>query len=116
MQQQVRASIPLPGPELTPSDRKTTHWHFSRSACYGNCNLWRLCRRWTGWPMQTNSATTREPINAMFDYSQTIEAFRDKKVRLSSSFADKLLDHRKANRDRLTDRLPDYIDGLTIGE
>jgi hypothetical protein len=52
----------------------------------------------------------------MFDYSQTIEAFRDKKVRLSSSFADKLLDHRKANRDRLIDRLPDYIEGLTIGE
>ena len=52
----------------------------------------------------------------MFDHSQSIEAFRDKKVRLSSSFADKPLDHRKANRDRLSDRLPDYIEGLTIGE
>jgi hypothetical protein len=52
----------------------------------------------------------------MFDYSQTIEAFRDKKVRLSSEFIDKLLDHRNANRGRLIDRLPHYIKGLTIGE
>jgi hypothetical protein len=52
----------------------------------------------------------------MFDYSQSIGAFRDKRVRLTSSFADKLLDHRKANRDRLIERLPRYIEGLTIGE
>src|SRR5580700_10646672 len=52
----------------------------------------------------------------MFDYSQSIGAFRDKKVRLTSSFADKLSDHRKANRDRLIERLPRYIEGLTIGE
>jgi hypothetical protein len=52
----------------------------------------------------------------MFDYSERIEAFRDKKVRLSNDFCDKLLAHRKANRDRLINRLPDFIKGVTIGE
>jgi hypothetical protein len=52
----------------------------------------------------------------MFDYSDRIESFRDKKVRLGSEFRDKLLAHRTANRDRLIKRLPDYIDGVTVGE
>jgi hypothetical protein len=52
----------------------------------------------------------------MYDYSERIESFRDEKVRLSSDFLDKLLDHRKANRDRLISRLPDEIPGITIGE
>ena len=51
----------------------------------------------------------------MYDYSETIESFRDQKVRLSSGFSDKLLAHRKANRDRLIARLPDAIEGLSIG-
>lgn len=52
----------------------------------------------------------------MFDYSERIEAFRDEKVRLSGDFLEKLLAHRKANRDRLIKRLPELIVGLTIGE
>jgi hypothetical protein len=52
----------------------------------------------------------------MYDYSERIESFRDQKVRLSGEFLDKLLAHRKANRDRLISRLPDEIPGLTIGE
>lgn len=52
----------------------------------------------------------------MFDYSERIESFRDKKVRLSAELLDKLFAHRKANRDRLIGRLPDQIAGLTIGE
>lgn len=52
----------------------------------------------------------------MYDYSERIESFRDKKVRLSADFLDKLFAHRKANRDRLIGRLPDQIEGLTIGE
>ena len=52
----------------------------------------------------------------MFDFSERIESFRDKKVRLSTELLDKLLAHRKANRDRLIGRLPDQIEGLTIGE
>ena len=52
----------------------------------------------------------------MFDYSERIESFRDKKVRLSEELLGKLLAHRKANRDRLISRLPDQIEGLTIGE
>lgn len=52
----------------------------------------------------------------MFDYSGQIEAFRDKKVRLSNLFKDKLLDRRKANRDRLISRLSDFIPRVTIGE
>ena len=52
----------------------------------------------------------------MFDYSERIESFRDKKVRLSAELLDKLFAHRKANRDRLIARLPDQIEGLTIGE
>lgn len=51
----------------------------------------------------------------MFDYSERIEAFRDEKVRLSSDFLEKLLAHRQANRDRLINRLPDLIPGITIG-
>lgn len=52
----------------------------------------------------------------MFDYSARIEAFRDQKVRLTASLEKKLLDHRKANRDRLILRLPNGIDGVTLGE
>ena len=52
----------------------------------------------------------------MYDYSERIDAFRDEKVRLSSDFTEKLLAHRKANRDRLIIRLPDFIKGVTIGE
>jgi hypothetical protein len=52
----------------------------------------------------------------MFDYSERIDCFRDKKVRLSAKLLEKLFAHRKANRDRLISRLPDQIEGLTIGE
>jgi cyclic GMP-AMP synthase DncV-like protein len=52
----------------------------------------------------------------MYDYSERIEAFRDKKVRLSPEFREKLLAHRKANRDRLIARLPDFIKGVSISE
>lgn len=52
----------------------------------------------------------------MFDYSGQIEAFRDKQVRLPTLFKDKLLDRRKANRDRLISRLPGFIPRANIGE
>jgi hypothetical protein len=52
----------------------------------------------------------------MFDYSERIEKFREEKVRLSPAFREKLLAHRKANRDRLIARLPDHIPGITISE
>ncbi|XHR27500.1 MAG: cyclic GMP-AMP synthase DncV-like nucleotidyltransferase [Chthoniobacteraceae bacterium] len=52
----------------------------------------------------------------MYNYSERIESFRDEKVRLSAEFLEKLLRHRKANRDRLISRLPDLTDGVTIGE
>lgn len=52
----------------------------------------------------------------MFDYSARIERFRYERVRLPSDFQDKLLAHRKANRDRLISRLPGEIKGVTIGE
>ncbi len=50
----------------------------------------------------------------MFDYSKQIESFRDKKVRLSTDFKEKLYEHRDANRDRLISRLPDRIEGLSV--
>lgn len=52
----------------------------------------------------------------MFDYSRQIEAFRDKRVRLSSGFKDKLLAHRAANRKRLISRLPSFIERARIGD
>lgn len=52
----------------------------------------------------------------MYDYSERIEAFRNQKVRLSAEFREKLLTHRKANRDRLIARLPDFINGVSISE
>lgn len=52
----------------------------------------------------------------MFDYSERIEAFRDQRVRLSSDLREKLLAHRKANRDRLIARLPDFIKDVSISE
>lgn len=52
----------------------------------------------------------------MFDYSRQIEAFRDKRVRLSSGFKDKLLAHQATNRKRLISRLPDFLKGVRIGE
>lgn len=51
----------------------------------------------------------------MFDYSAQIEEFRKQRVRLSSDFESKLLDNRKANRDRLIQRLPEEIKGVTLG-
>ena len=52
----------------------------------------------------------------MFDYSKQIEAFRDKRVRLSSGFKDKLLGHRSANRKRLIRRLPNFLERVRIGD
>jgi len=52
----------------------------------------------------------------MFDYSERIEKFRKERVRLNTTFLQKLLVHRQANRDRLIARLPDYIPGLTIND
>jgi len=51
----------------------------------------------------------------MFDYSDAIDAFWDKKVRLSTTFKEKLFNHRNANRDRLISRLPNTL-GITITE
>lgn len=50
----------------------------------------------------------------MFNYSEQVEAFRDKKVRLPKGFREKLFDHRDSNRDRLISRLPKRIPGLSI--
>lgn len=52
----------------------------------------------------------------MFDYSEQLKAFRAERVRLTSDFRGKLLAHRKANRDRLISRLPEFINGVTLGE
>ena len=52
----------------------------------------------------------------MFDYSVQIGAFRDKRVRLPTLFKDKLLDRRKANRNRLISRLSSFIPQANIGE
>lgn len=52
----------------------------------------------------------------MFDYSDRISAFRKEKVRLNTEFLEKLLAHRKANRDRLINRLKEHIPGVSIGE
>jgi hypothetical protein len=52
----------------------------------------------------------------MFDYSVQIEAFRDKKVRLTSLFKDMLLEHRASNRKRLISRLSLFIPRANIGE
>jgi len=51
----------------------------------------------------------------MFDYSDAIDAFWDEKVRLSTTFKEKLFNHRNANRDRLISRLPNTL-GITITE
>ena len=52
----------------------------------------------------------------MFDYSDQIKSFRRERIRLPADFREKLLAHRKANRDRLIRRLPNFIKGVTIGE
>ncbi|MDP9100427.1 MAG: hypothetical protein M3N48_15760 [Verrucomicrobiota bacterium] len=52
----------------------------------------------------------------MFDYSERIKSFRTERVRLTAEFREKLLAHRTANRNRLINRLPDFIKGITIGE
>ena len=52
----------------------------------------------------------------MFDYSEQLKEFRAERVRLTSDFREKLLAHRKANRDRLIIRLPEFINGVMIGE
>ncbi len=51
-----------------------------------------------------------------FDYSDRVRAFRTERVRLGSNFLAKLLAHRRANRDRLIGRLPEFIPGISIGE
>lgn len=58
--------------------------------------------------------TTKDKI--MYNYSKQIEAFRYDKVRLSTEFKNKLYDHRDSNRNRIINRLPELIDGLTISE
>jgi len=50
----------------------------------------------------------------MFDYSKQIAAFRYEKVRLSAVFKNKLYARRDSNRNRLINRLPERIEGLTI--
>ncbi len=52
----------------------------------------------------------------MYDYSKRIEAFWDEKVCLREDSKNKLFNHRKVNRDRLIKRLPEEIEGLSIGE
>lgn len=52
----------------------------------------------------------------MFNYSEKIKAFRRERVRLTAEFREKLLAHRTANRNRLINRLLDFIKGITIGE
>jgi hypothetical protein len=52
----------------------------------------------------------------MFNYSDQIKAFRTERVRLTADFREKLLAHRTANRNRLINRLPDFIESITIGE
>lgn len=52
----------------------------------------------------------------MFDYSEQIKAFRRERVRLPAEFREKLLARRRANRDRLISRLPDFIPGISLGE
>lgn len=52
----------------------------------------------------------------MFDYYLQIEAFRDKRVRLSSGFKDKLFARRAANRKRLISRLPSFLERVRIGD
>ena len=52
----------------------------------------------------------------MFDYSRQIDAFRESKVRLSSTFKETLFSHRNANRKRLISRLPAFISRADISE
>ena len=52
----------------------------------------------------------------MFDYSEQIEVFREKKVRLPKGFKEKLFAHRDSNRDRIISRLPKRIEGLSISQ
>lgn len=50
----------------------------------------------------------------MFDYNNEINSFLNDKLKLKSSFKEKLFNHRQANRDRLISRLPDKIVNLNI--
>ncbi len=50
----------------------------------------------------------------MYDYSDNIEKFWEKKVSLPKDFKDKLYDRRQSNRDRLIARLPDNIKNISI--
>lgn len=50
----------------------------------------------------------------MFDYSKQIEAFRDKKVRLTDSMKKMLRKHRKTNRDKLKSNLPNNLPKVTL--
>jgi hypothetical protein len=50
----------------------------------------------------------------MFDYSKQIEAFRDKKVRLTDSMKKMLRKHRKTNRNKLKSNLPKHLPKVSI--
>lgn len=50
----------------------------------------------------------------MYDYSKQIEAFRDKKVRLTESMKKMLRKHRKTNRDKLKSNLSKILPKVTI--
>jgi len=58
--------------------------------------------------MQISSVKTKKET-IVYDYSNESMRFRDQKVRLSAEFREKLLAHRKANRDRLIAACPDLI-------
>src|SRR5690606_25652978 len=96
--------------------QKKMHWPILRFDCYGNSSRLQRSRQLTGWHMLIACPTMQRSRPKMFDYSQQIEAFREKKVRLSSDFKEKLLAHRAANRKRLVSRLPNHLEQVHIGE
>lgn len=55
-------------------------------------------------------------INVMFDYSTQLKKFFDTKVTLPTDMRQMLLAHRKANTDRLIQRLPELHPKIRIGE
>lgn len=50
----------------------------------------------------------------MYNYSDQLKSFRKDKIRLLSDLKNKLLEHRKSNRDRLISRIPDQITDCLI--
>jgi hypothetical protein len=52
----------------------------------------------------------------MFDYSDQIDAFHTERVVLPQKLQKLLRAHRQANRDRLVSRLPNCIEGVSIGD